>query len=152
MSLTYKSLLLKLFYSDAVCTCPSASIGEAQAEDTDTSSEGYTAGQFVLIKYEGKLYVGQIVDISMEGLQVNCMKQHGDKNGFVWPNRRDCIYYQDHEVDVAYHDLSKAVGLLLSPSLTGLCTMKSEFIDLFQLPCMFTVDIKMCLFYLPVLN
>ncbi|XP_051980731.1 uncharacterized protein LOC127642023 [Xyrauchen texanus] len=36
---------------------------------------------------KGKPYVGQIVAISMEGLQVNCMKQRGDKNGFVWPNR-----------------------------------------------------------------
>ncbi|XP_026095669.1 uncharacterized protein LOC113067463 isoform X1 [Carassius auratus] len=60
--------------------------------------EGYTQGQFVLIKYEGKPYVRQIVAISMEGLQMNCMKQRGDKNGFVWPNRRDCIYYQDQEV------------------------------------------------------
>ena len=78
---------------------PSASIGKAQAENTDTTSdEEYTEGQFVLIKYEGKPYVGQIVDISMEGLQVNCMKQLGDKNDFVWPNRRDCIYYQDQEV------------------------------------------------------
>jgi len=25
------------------------------------------------------------------------MKQHGDKNCFVWPNRQDCIYYQDQE-------------------------------------------------------
>jgi len=81
------------------CAQSSVSIGEVQAEDSDTiSNEGYMEGQFVLIKYEGKPYVGQIVAISMEGLQVNCMKQRGDKNDFVWPNRRDCIYYQDQEV------------------------------------------------------
>ncbi|XP_056121611.1 uncharacterized protein LOC130100257 [Rhinichthys klamathensis goyatoka] len=81
------------------CAQSSASIGEAQAEDSDTiSNEGYTEGQFVLIKYEGKPNVGQIVAISMEGLQVNCIIHRGDKNSFVWPNRRDCIYYQDQEI------------------------------------------------------
>ena len=57
----------------------SASIGEAQAEDSDTSSDEYTPGQFVIIKYEGKPYVGQIVTINKEGLEINCMNQIGKK-------------------------------------------------------------------------
>ena len=62
----------------------SASIGEAQAEDTDTSSDDYTQGQFVIIKYEGKPYVGQIVAINKEGLEINCMNQIGKmKNGLA---------------------------------------------------------------------
>ena len=43
----------------------------------------------------------------MEGLQVNCMKQLGEKKGFVWPYRRDCIYYQDQEVGSRFATLSK---------------------------------------------
>ena len=77
----------------------SASIGEAQAEDSDTSSDEYTQGQFVIIKYEGKPYVGQIVTINKEGLEINCMNQLGKmKNGFVWPKGRDCIFYKEQEV------------------------------------------------------
>ena len=41
----------------------SASIGEAHAEDSDTSSDEHTQGQFGIIKYEEKSHVGQIVTI-----------------------------------------------------------------------------------------
>ena len=76
-----------------------ASIGEAQAEDTDASSDDYTQGQCVIVKYEGKPYVGQIVVINKEGLEINCMNQIGKmKNGFVWPKSRDCIFYEEQDV------------------------------------------------------
>ena len=60
MSLTYNSFLgsssTQVLYVRAQ---PSASIGEAQAEDIDTTSkEGYKEGQFVLIKHEGETICG----------------------------------------------------------------------------------------------
>jgi len=40
---------------------------------------------------------------------------------------------------VAYHNLSKVDGLLLSPHLTGLCAMESRLTDLFVDPLSYAV-------------
>lgn len=43
--------------------------------------------------------MGQIVEILSENeLKVNCMKQKGCQNAFVWPHRQDCIYYNQNEI------------------------------------------------------
>ena len=55
-------------------------------------------GQFVIVKYDAKPYVVQIMGISGKQLQVNCMKQVGNKNAFVWPNKSDCIFYHPSEI------------------------------------------------------
>lgn len=71
---------------------------EAHASDDDDDEE-YTEGQFVIVKYEEKPYVGQIVEIlSKNELKVNCMEQKGSQNAFVWPQRRDCICFNRNEI------------------------------------------------------
>lgn len=94
-------------------TCAQSSYsspGEPQAQSEDPSSvqadlqtssdeEELTDGQFVIVKYDGKPYVGQIKGVNDEvGMQVNCMKQRGNKNAFVWPNTADCIFYHRSQI------------------------------------------------------
>lgn len=52
----------------------------------------FTIGKFVGVEYDGKPYVGQIVDIHADELKINCMMQKSG-NSFVWPQKPDCIYY-----------------------------------------------------------
>lgn len=47
-------------------------------------------GQFIIVKYDDKPYIGQIMGIHGAGeLQVNCMQQLGKKKAFVWPKKTD---------------------------------------------------------------
>ena len=55
-------------------------------------------GQFIIVKYDDKKYVGQIWNIHEDGIQVNCMAQHGQKNVFQWPAKEDSIYYSRGDI------------------------------------------------------
>ncbi|KAL3045390.1 hypothetical protein OYC64_013626 [Pagothenia borchgrevinki] len=61
----------------------------AESPSTDVEkNEEYTVGQFVIVSYDNKLFVGQI----------NCMVQHGKRNVFKWPNKPDCIFYHREQI------------------------------------------------------
>lgn len=73
----------------------------------------------VVIKYEGKPYV---VYIRMDKLQVN-LETKMVLSGQIGET---AFTIKIRKLFVSYHSLSKAISLLVSPNLTGLCTMKSD--------------------------
>lgn len=55
-------------------------------------------GKFVIVIYDEKPYVGQVLEVVGEEVQVNCMLQSGDKNLFMWPQTVDLISYYRKDV------------------------------------------------------
>lgn len=47
----------------------------------------------MIVQYDGKPYVGQVMVINGDEIQINCMIQKGRQNSFVWLDKPDCIYY-----------------------------------------------------------
>lgn len=63
-------------------------------EDVESDQDQvFEVGKFIIVKYDEKRYVGQVLNIQGEEIQANCMVQHGNKNAFQWPDREDTIYY-----------------------------------------------------------
>lgn len=70
---------------------------QIEQNDSFVKEDEYTVGKFVVVEYESKPYVGQIVEIDGEELKINCMVQKSG-NSFVWPQKPDCIYYSRQDV------------------------------------------------------
>ncbi|XP_022078608.1 uncharacterized protein LOC127533326 [Acanthochromis polyacanthus] len=58
-------------------------------EDSDED----LAGKMVIVSYEGKPFVGQVLKVLGEEVEVSCMQQSGRRNNFVWPQVADVIFY-----------------------------------------------------------
>ena len=56
-------------------------------EDIESDQDVLEVGKFIIVKYDEKQYVGQVLNIQGEEIQVNCMVQHGKKNAFQWPDK-----------------------------------------------------------------
>lgn len=50
------------------------------------------------MKYEGRPFVGQVLRIIGEEIEVSCMQQKGSKNTFTWPHPADIIFYYPSDV------------------------------------------------------
>ncbi|TMS09936.1 FYVE and coiled-coil domain-containing protein 1 [Larimichthys crocea] len=48
---------------------------QLEVEDSLEEDDKYTEGKFVIVQYDGKPYVGQIMVVNGEGIQINCMTQ-----------------------------------------------------------------------------
>lgn len=70
---------------------------EVEFTDSDDGTS-YTVGKFVIVKYDDRPYVGQIIKMCNKEAEINCMKQVGDKNVFIWPDKPDCIYYSCDQI------------------------------------------------------
>lgn len=63
-------------------------------EDVESDQDQvFEVGKFIIVKYDEKRYVGQVLNIQGEETQANCMVQHRNKNAFQWPDKEDTIYY-----------------------------------------------------------
>ncbi len=51
------------------------------------------SGKFVIVTYDELPYVGQVLQVVGEEVQVTSMRQSGENNLFVWPQVPDIIYY-----------------------------------------------------------
>lgn len=79
---------------DVTCVKPKEANHPAEAECTDSDDDtSYTVGKFVIVNYDDRPYVGQIMKICHNEAEINFMKQVGDNNNFIWPNKPDCIFY-----------------------------------------------------------
>ena len=56
------------------------------------------AGKMVIASYDDKPFVGQVLKIVDEEIEVSCMQQSGGKNCFVWPQIPDVIFYFQSDV------------------------------------------------------
>lgn len=55
-------------------------------------------GKFILVKYEGRPFVGKVLQVIGDETEVSCMQQLGGKNVFTWPHPGDIIFYYTTEV------------------------------------------------------
>ena len=67
-------------------------------EDIESDQDVLEVGKFIIVKYDEKQYVGQVLNIQGEEIQVNCMVQHGKKNAFQWPDKEYSIYYSQSDI------------------------------------------------------
>lgn len=73
-----------------------ASAHESAQESTHESS--HLNGKFIVVNYEGQPFVGQVLQVVGEEIEVSCMQQLGGKNAFTWPHRADIIFFYTAEV------------------------------------------------------
>ena len=55
-------------------------------------------GKFVIVRYEEQPFVGQVLQVFDEELEVSCMQQLGSKNAFTWPHPADVTFYYHTDV------------------------------------------------------
>lgn len=55
-------------------------------------------GKFVLVIYDAQPFVGQVLQVVEDEIEVSCLRQTGGKNSFVWPETPDVIYYYRSEI------------------------------------------------------
>lgn len=55
-------------------------------------------GKFILVKYENQPFVGQVLKVVGNEIEVSCMQQSGGKNVFTWPHPPDIIFYYRGDV------------------------------------------------------
>ena len=53
-------------------------------QTASTQDDNDLNGKFVLVKYEGWLFMGQILQVIGDETDVGCMQQFGRKNKFIW--------------------------------------------------------------------
>lgn len=58
-------------------------------------------GRFVIVKYDNKLFVGQVTKLHFNNVEVNCMVQHEERNMFTWPLEPDSIFYSTDKIGSA---------------------------------------------------
>lgn len=94
---------------NATCECgPSVQIEfqtlqEVSGTNTEASvtlePDDDLSGKFVVVLYDGKPIVGQVLGAESDELEVNCMHQCGTgKNAFVWPETPDKLFYFTSDV------------------------------------------------------
>jgi len=62
----------------------------------ETSGPSYSAGQWVLVAYDGSAYPGQVLDVNDDEVQVSAMERVG--RIWRWPRKADCIFYKKSDV------------------------------------------------------
>lgn len=61
-----------------------ASAQASAYESTHESSD--LNGKFIMVNFEGQPFVGQVLQVVGEEIEVSCMQQLGGKNAFTWPH------------------------------------------------------------------
>ena len=84
------------------CECESPSEVDFHAKtatpSTTISESDDMVGKMVIVSYDKKLFVGQILKVVGDDVEVSCMQQSGRKNCFAWPQNTDVIYYFQSDV------------------------------------------------------
>lgn len=94
----------KISFRDVSCFCHRNGVvcecgepGEFEMKVSSLSSKEDSdedlAGKMFIVSYEGKPFVGQVLKVLGEEVEVSCMQQSGRRNNFVWPQKADVIFY-----------------------------------------------------------
>lgn len=83
-----------------VCGCHNPIMVSFQTNTTSASvqDDDDLKGKFILVKYEGQPFVGQVLQVIGEETEVSAMQQLGKKNVFTWPHPADKIFYYQSDV------------------------------------------------------
>ncbi|XP_063737744.1 uncharacterized protein LOC134863258 isoform X1 [Eleginops maclovinus] len=84
------------------CECESPSVlnynTEKAAPSATIPTQDDVVGKMVIVSYDKKPFVGQVLKVVGEEVEVSCMQQSGTKNCFVWPQIRDVVFYFQTDV------------------------------------------------------
>lgn len=75
----------KIMYRKISCTMVNLQIASTDARANDN----YLNGKFILVKYKDQPFVGQVLQVINDEIEVSCMQQLGGKNLFTWPHLAD---------------------------------------------------------------
>ena len=82
-----------------ICQCHNTTTLNLQTAGTQVSAQDDDLnGKFILVKYEGQPFVGQVLQVIGDEIEVSCMQQLGRKNVFTWPHPADIIFYYIKDV------------------------------------------------------
>ena len=83
------------------CECgPSVEIQfDESSEMFENAEDEDLTGKFVVVTYDSKPFVGQVVQVVAGEVEVNCMHQSAaGKNAFVWPDIADKVFYFKEDI------------------------------------------------------
>lgn len=83
-----------------ICQCHNPTMVNLRTANIQASAQDDNGlnGKFILVKYEGRPFVGQVLQVIGDETEVSCMQQLGGKNVFTWPHPGDIIFYYTTEV------------------------------------------------------
>lgn len=87
-----------------ICQCHNPTTVNLRTANTQASAQASAQddndlnGKFIVVKYEGRPFVGQVLQVIGDETEVSCMQQLGGKNVFTWPHPADIIFYYTTEV------------------------------------------------------
>ena len=82
-----------------ICQCHNTTTLNLQTAGTQASAQDDDLnGKFILVKYERRPLVGQVLQVIGDEIEVSCMQQLGRKNVFTWPHIADIIIYYSKDV------------------------------------------------------
>ncbi|KAL2102116.1 hypothetical protein ACEWY4_001284 [Coilia grayii] len=78
-----------------ICECHNTTVVSFKTSSTPVSVkvDHDLTGKFILVKYEGQPFVGQVLRVIGEETEVTAMQQLGNRNVFTWPHPADKIFY-----------------------------------------------------------
>ncbi|KAF3850507.1 hypothetical protein F7725_012279, partial [Dissostichus mawsoni] len=116
------------------CECESPSEVDFHAKpatpSTTLSESDDMVGKMVIVSYDKKLFVGQVLKVVVDDVEVSCMQQSGRKNCFAWPQNPDVIYY--FQSDVKSLSQNQSHLLVEAPNCqlrTGISSYQSETVS-----------------------
>lgn len=82
------------------CQCYNAAIENLKVSTTQASAEDDSDlnGKFIVVKYECEPFVGQVLQVLGDEIEVSHMRQLGQKNKFTWPHPADTVFYYKTDV------------------------------------------------------
>lgn len=99
-----------------------AHLVEAEADTSSDDDTIYTVGKFVIVNYDDR---PQVAKICHNEVEINCMKQVGEKNIFIRPDKSDCIFYSCNQIPCT---ISEPEPLHRSAKLSNIYWMKFNLV------------------------
>ena len=78
--------------------------------ENPSSSPPDLCGRFVVVTNDELPYVGQVLKVVEEELQISCMRQSGDNNLFFWPQTLDVTFYVRKDIHTVISETEPATS------------------------------------------
>ena len=85
------------------------------------------SGKFVIITYDELPYVGQVLKVVGEDVQVSSMRQSDEKNVFMWPQIADIIFYNKKDVQAVISEPEPANSRYSQLSIQDWATFRTAW-------------------------
>ncbi|CAL8284363.1 unnamed protein product [Boreogadus saida] len=115
----YKPVLVNLGKTTCHTEVPSNTPKASGLEDL--------SGKFVIITYDELPYVGQVLKVVGEDVQVSSMRQSDEKNVFMWPQIADIIFYNKKDVQAVISEPEPANSRYSQLSIQDWATFRTAW-------------------------